>query len=74
MNTTTDETARRCRRCAAVLPARSRGSTCPACMLSATSRFGGEELVEMAVEKSPALVFGDYLLEEELAHGGMGVV
>src|SRR5215471_12569959 len=71
------EPSRKCARCGAVLKGWTSASVCWRCMMqssaSAQPEAGGSEA---APESSTAagLRFGDYLLEQEIAHGGMGVV
>lgn len=63
-----------CRRCGAALPPGARGSVCPACMVTATASFAKAPGPEVTPPAAQPVVFDDYLLEEEIAHGGMGVV
>ncbi len=82
METASPVVPRYCRRCQIPLASWARGSTCPACMMTSSATFGTASLhvpetVDLPVENSAAeqpLVFGDYLLEKQINHGGMGVV
>jgi eukaryotic-like serine/threonine-protein kinase len=71
------EPSRQCARCGAALKAWTSASVCWRCMMQssagAQNAAGGSGAV---AESSTAagLRFGDYLLEQEIAHGGMGVV
>ncbi len=66
--------SRPCRRCGAPLPPKARGSVCPACMAAAAASFSKTPVPDVSPPAPQPVVFGDYLLEDELAHGGMGVV
>ena len=61
---------RACSRCGAPLPAEGRATACAACMLEA-SLFLGDESLPPEGDRHRV---GDYELEEEIAHGAMGVV
>ena len=77
MPTPSDEpaAARSCRHCGARLKAMARGSVCPACMFAATEKFPGSDEPQPVESRGEVpVIFGDYVLEKELAHGGMGVV
>ncbi len=71
------ESRRVCSHCGAVLPALSRASGCVRCMLKTAMKRA--TLADSGAQETPApaatgIVFGDYVLEQEIAHGGMGVV
>lgn len=72
---------RSCPRCGAPLRRHARGSVCGRCMLDSAASFTAAPAGPLpaggagpAGDGAPAIVFGDYLLEREIAHGGMGVV
>jgi WD40 repeat protein len=80
------EVSRKCARCGVVLKAWSSGSVCWRCMMESDSgaipqAAAGAQAGGFAAPAEPAATttgagmrFGDYLLEKEIAHGGMGVV
>src|SRR3974390_974487 len=75
--TSATEPSRRCSRCGAALKAWTSASVCWQCMIQSSASAPPERRGSgAAAAPSPAagLRFGDYLLEQEIAHGGMGVV
>src|SRR5690349_18875180 len=86
--TASAEPPRTCQRCGAPMKRWSRGSVCWRCMMATGSTISAEpassaatlasepdlELARAPVPEPAGLRFGDYVLEGEIAHGGMGVV
>jgi len=74
----------RCKRCGAVVPAKSAGALCPACLMSGALEpsGGGTDTVSLASDESPPrpgfsefpFEFGGYRLLGFLGSGGMGTV
>lgn len=74
---TTDSTLqvdRVCERCGTSLPPGVPGSACWACMMDVAEEDIGDLDRPTAKAAMAPMVFGDYILEAELGHGGMGVV
>src|SRR5262245_52157319 len=76
--------SRHCCHCGALLDPGSPASACWSCMIDAAGSIAGADGQSSDLPGNPGEVaeigqpgvaqFGDYLLEEEVAHGGMGVV
>ncbi len=67
-----NQPSRTCVRCRAPLNEWSLASVCWACMLDST--IGERAQPVASVAEPEATTFGDYVLEEQVAHGGMGVI
>lgn len=65
-----------CRQCGAALRPRFPGSVCPKCMIESAAASPAAWPGEIPREETGwlGLTLGDYVLEKEIAHGGMGVV
>src|SRR5215467_1537132 len=71
------EPSRKCSRCGAPLKRWTSASVCWRCMMQSSATAQPEARGPRAASESSSaagLRFGDYLLEQEIAHGGMGVV
>src|ERR1043165_4642125 len=76
------EAAAKCVQCGAALTRWSSGKVCWRCMIQPVREEDGGEGLQAGPSRSTSkgtgsaegLKFGDYILDEEIAHGGMGVV
>src|SRR5262245_24855429 len=76
---TSPRNRRICPRCGQAVTGWNSGSICWRCMVASSDTFGRKpasdlRLLESADAGGDELYLGDYLLEEEIGHGGMGVV